>query len=114
MPTQTDHFPQTTPPENVSQADRDAFTYQLLLHDTWQTRADLCRSLGWTDRKVRDIAESFGPEIVRCQAGFKLCAQITRDDLNLVKQAIDAFHSQATKMEAYAHGLRRRLHALIG
>jgi hypothetical protein len=61
-----------------------------------------------------EAAEQLGAEVVRCQAGFKLCDQITREDLDLVKQAIDAFHSQARKMETYAHGLRRRLHAMIG
>ncbi len=111
---QPDLFPTPPSPAGLSPADISNFRAALISAGCWQTRAQLCQSLGWPDRKVREAAEQLGPEVVRCQAGFKLCDQITREDLDLVKQAIDAFHSQARKMETYAHGLRIRLHALIG
>src|ERR1035438_4724103 len=106
---QPDLFP-AAPSDKINDADRNAFRYHLIMASAWQTRAQLCAALGWPERKVRDVAESLGTEVVRCQSGFKLCDQITREDLPLVQQSIDAFHSQAAKMETYAHGLRKRLH----
>ena len=117
MTTQQDLF--TAPaadqlPHGITQADLACFRAQLISAGTWQTRSDLSRTLGWPDRKVREVAECLGHDVVRCQLGFKLTELVTRDDLSAVKQAIDAFHSQAHKMEYYANSLRRRLHALVG
>lgn len=118
MTTQTDLFAAPAGPvqlpHNLTQADLAEFRARLISAGTWQTRADLCKALNWDERKVREVAEALGPEVVRCQLGFKLTEMVTRDDLSCVKQAIDAFHSQAAKMEAYAQSLRRRLHALVG
>jgi hypothetical protein len=79
----------------------------------WQTRKQLCLALGWSERQVRDVAESMGADIVRGQSGFKLTSQITRDDLPQALQSADAFVSQGTKMIHYALKLKSRLHALI-
>lgn len=97
----------------VTEADLANFR-SVLMSRGWQTRRELCQALNWDERKVRDVAESLGAEVVRCQLGFKLTSTCTSSDLAAVKQAIDAFQSQAHKMAEYAQGLRRRLHALVG
>lgn len=81
---------------------------------TWLTRADICKCLGWTERRVREAAEQLGAEIVRCQLGFKLTAQLTRDDLALAQQAVDAFWSQGRRMLRYSLALRKRMHSIVG
>ena len=105
--------PVTPLPPGITESDQADLRACLMSHG-WRTRRELCEHLGWEERKVRDVAETLGAEIVRCQLGFKLTANIDRDDLPAVHQAISAFHSQAAKMEHYANALRRRLHALIG
>ena len=99
----------------INAADRDHLRTHLY-HRGWQTRRQLCQALGWTERQVRDVAESMGADIVRGQAGFRLTEQINRDsqDFSFALQAADAAESQAHKMTAYALALRKRLHALIG
>ena len=80
----------------------------------WQTREQLCKGLSWSERKVRDVAESLGTQIVRGQAGFKLTESITRDELPAAIQASDAAISQAKKMYRYGFGLRKKLHEVLG
>lgn len=111
---QIELFSEQTAGDAALLADQSSLRSALLSAGTWQSRAELSRRLNWPERKIREIAETLGAEIVRCQLGFKLSCQITRDELPEVKQAIDAFHSQAKKMDAYALALSRRLHALIG
>lgn len=114
MSTQPDLFTlDSTLPSGITEVDQTTLRAHLMSHG-WQTRREICAALQWEERKVRDVAESLGTEIVRCQLGFKLTEMVTREDISAVKQAIDAFHSQASKMDQYAHGLRRRLHALVG
>jgi hypothetical protein len=79
----------------------------------WQTRRQICEALSWTERQVRINAEALGSEVVRGQAGFKLTAQITRQDMEMALQAADAALSQSRKMADYGLALKRRLHALI-
>lgn len=117
MTTQPELFPDLSTlnqlPPGITEADQANLRAHLASHG-WQTRRELCQALAWDERKVRDVAESLGTSIVRCQLGFKLTDTCTREDLAAVKQAIDAFESQAQKMAEYAHGLRRRLHAIVG
>jgi hypothetical protein len=95
-------------------------TAQELLHGhlhyyrVFRTRAQICEALNWTEREIRTVAESLGPAIVRCQAGFKLTQDITRDELGIALQASDSFLSQGKRMIRYALALRRSLHHLIG
>jgi hypothetical protein len=108
-----------TPPASeqasgIPECDILALRSQLMTITSWQTRSQLCRALNWPDRKVRAVGEALGTDIVRCQLGFKLTEYVTREDLPAVQQAIDSFHSQASKMDAYAVSLSRRLHAIIG
>ena len=112
MTTQPDLFSAPAAAESkISDAERNEFRYRLILANTWQTRAQLCASLGWPDRKVRAAAESMGAEVVRCQHGFKLLSQITPEEEPLVREAIGVFHSQAVKMEGYAKSLTYALAA---
>jgi hypothetical protein len=90
------------------------FRAALISAGTWQTRAQLCDALGWTERKVRAVAESLGAEVVRCQHGFKLLDQIPKQEEPLVREAIAVFHSQAKKMEDYSKALTYRLASRIG
>ena len=85
-----------------------------LMSHGWQTRREICEALHWEERKLREVSESMGTEVVRCQLGFKLLDQLTRDDIGAAKQGADAFLSQAKKMEAYALGVLRKLHSMIG
>lgn len=77
----------------------------------WQTRQQLSDSLGWSERKIRDVAESMGSEIVRGQRGFKLTSDLERDDLSAAAQAADAALSQGKRMIRYGLALKRKLHA---
>ncbi len=79
----------------------------------WQTRHDLAASLGWSERKIRDVAESMGSAIVRGQRGFKLTADLGRDDLSAAAQAADAALSQGKRMIRYGIALKRKLHAQL-
>lgn len=100
-------------PEGVSEAEVAELRAWLLTHG-WQTRRQLAEGLGWSERKIREMAESMGADIVRGQHGFKLTEQLTREDLEAAKQAADAAISQAKKQEAYGLALLRRLHQLVG
>lgn len=91
-------------------------TYQLGTHLRlcgWQTRRQLSDSLGWSERKIRDVAESMGSAVVRGQRGFKLTAELERDDLSAAAQAADAALSQGKRMIRYGLALKRQLHAQI-
>ena len=80
----------------------------------WQTRSQISRDTGWSERKIRDVCESMGEEVVRGQPGFKLTAQITREELASAKQAADAAISQAKKQMRYGIALLRKIHGLVG
>jgi hypothetical protein len=54
-----------------------------------------------------------GGQIIRCQAGYKLTADCSRDDLPLMTQAADAAGSQASHMRAYELEVLRAIHALV-
>lgn len=79
----------------------------------WQTRHEIATCLGWSERKIRDVAESMGSSIVRGQRGFKLTADLERDDLSAAAQAADAALSQGKRMIRYGLALKRQLHAKI-
>ena len=79
----------------------------------WQTRHEVSTCLGWSERKIRDVAESMGSEIVRGQRGFKLTADLEREDLGIAAQAADAALSQGKRMIRYGLGLKRKLHAQL-
>jgi hypothetical protein len=111
MPVQPELFP---PP--IPDSDKTALRSHLYSFG-WQTRKQICQALGWTERKVRDVAESLGADIIRGQSGFKLTAQVNSHDptdLARALQAADAARSQARRMLRYSLNLRRRLHALVG
>lgn len=99
--------------EGVTDAEVATLRAWLLAHG-WQTRKQLVEGLGWTERKIREVAEAMGADIVRGQPGFKLTESLTRADLEAAKQAADAALSQAHKQEAYGRALLRRIHALVG
>lgn len=79
----------------------------------WQTRKQLADAFGWSERKIRDVAESMGSAIVRGQRGFKLTQDLTRDDLGHAAQAADAALSQGKRMIRYGLALRRKLHTKL-
>jgi len=111
---QPDLFQSAKPAPPPPTTDPEILRAHLSYYKSFRTRAQVCSSFGWTERQLRDAAEQLGAEIVRCQAGYKLTADIQRDDLPLVIQAIDAFISQAKKMLRYAVALKRRLHQMFG
>ena len=86
---------------------------ELLTLHGWLTRQEVGDSLRWTDRKIRDVAESMGSAIVRGQRGFKLVADLERDDLGAAAQAADAALSQGKRMIRYGFALKRKLHAKL-
>jgi hypothetical protein len=114
MISQPDLFTPSIADSKISDVERSDFRAALISAGTWQTRAQLCASLGWPDRKVRAAAESLGAEVVRCQRGFKLLDQISKEEESLVREAIAVFHSQAQKMEDYSKSLTYRLATRIG
>lgn len=102
MTTQPDLFTQSAPsassvpssgPSGVTDADRANLRAWLMSHG-WQTRREICAGLDWEERKVRDVAETLGTDIIRCQLGFKLTEMCTREDLAAAVQCCDAFESQ--------------------
>lgn len=98
--------------EGVTDADIASLRARLAVHG-WQTRKQLVKALGWSERKIRDVAELMGTEVVRGQQGFKLTEHIGRDDFPDAIQAADAAISQAKRMMRYGFGLKKRLHAII-
>ena len=80
----------------------------------WQTRLEIGDSLHWTDRKIRDVAESMGSSIVRGQLGFKLTEDLENEDLFHAAQAANAALSQGKRMIIYGLALKRQLHAKLG
>lgn len=113
MTTQPDLFQSTPADSKATPAECSDFRAHLISAGTWQTRAQLCAVLGWTERKVRAVAEALGADVVRSQDGFKLLAQITPEEQPIVRQAIATFRGQAQKMEDYARSLAYRLATLI-
>jgi hypothetical protein len=99
---------------SANEIDVDRLRGYLSFQKTFCTRKEICESLGWTERHLREVAEQLGSDILRCQAGFKLTADVTRDDASFALQAIDASISQGKRMIRYALALRKRLHSLIG
>jgi len=118
MPTQTDFFAPDAPPcdlpNGVQAADLADFRAALISAGTWQTRADLAARLGWDERKIRAVAQALGGSVVRCQAGYKLTAACTRDDLGLMTQAANAAGSQGRLQIAYEVAMLRAIHAMVG
>lgn len=78
----------------------------------WQTRKQLSAVLGWSDRKVREVAEQLGAEVVRGHTGFHLTATLTTADMEHAYQAAHAALSQSRKMAHYGETLRYRLDLL--
>jgi len=109
---QPDFFVSETPPPTPTDAQK--LRGFLKFQKTWCTRADICSCLGWTERQVRAAAEQLGPEIVRCQAGFKLTMDITRDDTALALQGAQAAVSQGKRQIRYGLAVLKRLHSIIG
>ncbi len=109
MVTQPDLFQPTVTSDDKSVLRTHLYAYG------WQTRKQICRALGWTERKVRNVAEAMGADIVRGQAGFKLTIHIQRDsqDVALAIQARDAAIAQGKRMIRYGVALGRRLHAIV-
>ncbi|GEM_PF-1851449 len=87
---------------------------RLLSRYGWLTRRQVCEHTGWPERTVRAVAEQMGAEVVRGQKGFKLAADIERDELGVVQQASDAAISQGKRMIRYGIALRNMLHARVG
>jgi hypothetical protein len=115
MTAQPDLFtPLTSPAAHGATEPEQANLRAHLLSHGWQTRRDLCTALNWDERKLRAVAESLGADIVRCQLGYKLTDTITREEFSAAIQGCDAAESQAKKQLAWALGVRRRLHAIIG
>lgn len=98
--------------EGVTEADI-ATLRSWLAHSDWQTRKELVDGLGWNERKIRDVAELLGADIVRGQKGFKLFSQLTREDLGIAKKAADAAMSQGKRMILYGFKLKQRLHGML-
>jgi hypothetical protein len=114
---QSDLFSSPAPvaaPADKLSADRELLFGHLKYYKLFRTRAQITEALGWTERHLRDVAESLGSDIVRCQAGFKLTEDITREELGIALQASDSFLSQGKRMIRYALSLRKKLHHLIG
>lgn len=110
---QPDLFDRPNSLEPGIQADQDHLRAHLAVTG-WQTRSQLCQHFGWTERHLRDVAESMGTDIVRGQLGFKLTASVTRDDISAGIQSAEAFLSQGKRMIRYGLGLKRRLHSVVG
>ena len=100
-------------PDRPIEQDAAALRHLLAAHD-WLTRDQAARALTWDTRRLRAAAEHLGADIVRGQRGFKLTANLTRDDLAAAKQAADAALSQAKKQQAYGLALLHKLHAQLG
>jgi hypothetical protein len=113
--TQEDLFasPPIAPLDGVTEADQANLRAFLLLRG-WTNREEVARGLAWPVRKVRAVAQSLGAAIIRCQAGYKLRVNCTREDLPLMQQAADAAGSQARIQRAYELAVLRAIHALIG
>lgn len=77
----------------------------------WQSRAQLCKSLQWTERKVRDVANAAGREILRGPMGFNLTMNCSLDE---ILRCADCFRNQAVEMDTIQLGWRQIAHAKVG
>jgi hypothetical protein len=111
MPSQSDLFTQPAPAAEPT--DQDHLRAHLKFYG-WRTREQICGVLGWTERHLRMVAEEMGTEVVRCQRGFKLRSQLSREEISAALQGADAFISQGKKNIRYGLHLKRDLHAMIG
>jgi hypothetical protein len=97
------------PPGIADDADGETLRAWLATHG-WQTRRQLGDGLGWSERKIRDVAELMGADIVRGQKGFKLTETLLPEDFPSAVQAAKAHMSQARINFRYGAKLLRRLH----
>jgi hypothetical protein len=95
--------------EGITEADRDTLRAWLAPRG-WQTRAQLIRGLGWSERKVRMVAETMGVGIVRGQKGFKLTELLGEADFQTSVNAAAIRIAQGKKDFHYGLKLLRRLH----
>ncbi len=63
----------------------------------WQTRAQLCKALDWTDRRLRDAAEHSGGQIIFGQLGMRHIRHASSAEVSACKATL---RSQAAKMMA--------------
>ena len=83
----------------------------LLRTQGWMHRRQLCPVLGWSERKIRAVAESAPSQIIRGQRGYSV---IDRVDTETLVRCADALKSQGTKMLRVSVAWRRLAHARIG
>lgn len=76
----------------------------------WLTRKALTTQLGWTERRIRSVAEAAGADIVRGPRGFNVFASCSLDE---IQHCAAIAESQGKKMIDYALALRRRAHERI-
>ena len=105
-----------TPSQQELFARRDRATsvsdIQLLSHwllgRGWQKAAVIQRALGWTDRKIRAVANESRGEVISGQRGYRLAAEATRDELqhaaNWLRHQSKAMCLRAIAIENYLHG----------
>lgn len=95
--------------EGVTDADIATLRARLAARG-WQTRKQLVEGLGWSERKVRAVAELLGDDIVRGQRGFKLTEHLTAEDFPAGVEAARIAMAQGKKQFHYGLRLLRRLH----
>lgn len=97
--------------ERTGSAEEVAGLVRTLEDRGWLTRRELADLLGWTERKIRAVAEAAGAKVVRGPRGF---ASVNRAGLDDVLHCARIAESQGRKMIDYAAALRRRCHGMVG
>lgn len=95
------------------QLDEDVavLTSHLYIAARWQTREQICRGLGWTDRRVRAAREASGGVVIFGQHGLKHMRHATPEEAMACKNTLI---SQATKMQQGALEVDRSFHSWGG
>lgn len=75
----------------------------------WKSRRELVFILNWPLRRIRRVAESLGPEIVRGQKGFKRTDCLTSKEKADALEAARAARNQARRMARYARELEKAI-----
>ena len=92
------------------QLDEDVaiLTSHLLLAGRWQSRDQLCKALGWTDRRIRSARKAALGVVIFGQNGFKHMRHATAEEADVCKKTL---LSQAAEMQQGAMDVDKAYHA---
>lgn len=108
QPDLIDRLPGPRPPA-VDPADIDRLKAQLA-GQGWQSCATISQATGWTDRKIRALANAAAGAVISGQRGYRLTSEATPAE---IRHAWTWLASQGDAMRLRAHQIRTQAHQQI-